>query len=1438
MRRLCFGLFVASFVLLCAAGSQAGLVAYYPMDDPGDPATLLDVVGANNGVVQGAAYTADAGGHTGLPGDYAIDFTSGNVRVPGGGFAGNAVDNNSMTFAFWQKAGYTPGSPPNSSAFWAEAPSAGGGQRGAQAHAPWSNRTIYWDTAGCCGGDTRLTTSGTDISDDNDWHHLAFVKAGVHKEIWVDGVRKASHDGATASLLPFTNLFIGSNRGGGDRFRGLIDDFAVWDRALSASEIQQLAAGTGAPTDFAGPAPDPGWVGRPVGGGGGHFDYDAGTGTLTVTADGQDIWGTYDRFYFVLPEDPGNPGQPLKTSGDFIARTRIVDMTEGVWPWQKSGLMARADLDGNSIHVMGVMTEANGVVQQWRDSKGGGSAPGGGAGGTPPGHDNYWLMFTRSGQTFNTYWAPDVGGAPGNWTSVPPTWASHTSPNMPQDVYLGVMMTAQSQVSHQTATTVFDNIEFIPASTLTVMGRSSGGSTWHFSSDPDFYDDPGGLAAPVTLAGGTQTGNATFPSDIVDDVFYVVVEANDTGTTPSFAGALIAPVGYVFDADNDGSQDPGETQFFSTEGAPYASGKPEWTAGGSLAGWRFLSQDADEVGPEGDPFPAGTEAIWYGASGGTVYLAAAVPQLIPGEWEPPTVQGSPVSSVTTESGITARVVRTDGMQLRNIDVAVDALTYLGPNVSGHYATSESPIPQLDIGNTGGVYPGSVAMLAPDHKTSGADGDDTAARFTAYVYIDPAWDMDPGPDFSYVRTFAVASADGFRLKVGDSTVLEFEGTRGMPGTPDLIPVNFPAPGYWPIELDWFNGTGYQRPVGGTIGGNGLIGWYHDRSGDDFGALRGWRNDLTTGTGSPAESEFYFPDNYAYGPWGNLENNFKVRWVGTIDIPATGNYNFRMDTDDRSAIFIDVDGDGVVDPAPGSNWAWTVTWNNVNLSAGAHKVEFWALEYGGGEWSRLQWQKPGDPGLSTVPADVFSWEYQLPVGVGANTPGSPAIPGAIPGGETAGDGALVQAALNSGVGSTTAAIQYFQSNPNGGTTEARARVNITDSGNAGTFGGDDDYPGAAPGTDYNNIAFRARALFYSPGNETYAFAVASDDSYRIDINGKTFGWYNGGRGQDGNNSNFVYVTFPEPGLYKFALYHHEGGSGAGIELSHKATGNLLVSSPDPEVEGFTTDLANRFYTFQTHASMRRVSTDLVGTAFVHIPALGMDIAPDHWVIEQGTHFEDVPGLLGAYYVRNGDWAPGTFLGYRHDLVPHGSQIFGADSPAQTNFNFPDNYGYGPWGNQEDNLHVIWTGTLTVPEEGDYSTATVNLTAGEHDFLFFANEGGGGEFADLLWLPPWDTTHDPNAPNTWDFIPADYFSFDFDLWETLFEGTGQIGDILNEGLFHRFSFDPDTEYTLRLTVDFFGDQIVIGPETFVFVPEPGTCLLLGGGLLMLVRRRRRRK
>jgi len=1044
-----------------------------------------------------------------------------------------------------------------------------------------------------------------------------------------------------------------------------------------------------------------------------------------------------------------------------------------------------------------------------------------------------------------------------------------------------------------------DNIEAesVDLTTLGVMGHSSGGSVWHFTSDPGFVDDPSGLVGSVSLPGGAPaSAQLAVPRSLTADPFYVVVEATDQGSPPAFAGTLMAPYGYVFDANQDGDQDPGEAQFFTTQGLG-PDNVVGWAGSAGLVPPSNFQFPADEVGAAGLPFPAGTERVWYGPVSGTAYFSAQVPPVIQGEWVPPTpleVTGTPEPSVSAEPGLTARVLRTDGVALRDIDTAMSAMNIFTPDGPGHYATSESVLSRLDLGDTAGSFPGYEAILSPHHNDVEGDGEDTAARFTGYLYI---------PSDNYVRTFAVASDDGYRLKIGETVVLEYPDDRGMPASPEVVTVSFPQAGYWPIEVDYYNGTSasglevssraggwwplewnptdfkilgdpsddlvvLQRPIpSATVGGDGLLGWYHDRSGDDFGPLRGWRNDLTTGTGSPAETEFNFPDNFAYGPWGNLEDNFKVRWVGTINIPTDGNYNFRMDTDDRSAIFIDVDGDGVVDPAPGGNWAWTVTWNNVPLSAGPHKVEFWALEYGGGEWSRLQWQKPGDPGLSNVPADVFTWE--VTTGVGANSAGSPLLSGAIAGAETAGDGALVQAVGearlpgNNAVDNTAEAIQYFQLDPDAGTIQARSRVNITDTSGTGTFGGDDRYPGLeAPGphggNGWDNVAFRTRALFYSPGNETYSFAVASDDGFRIDINGRTFGWLNGGRGQSGTNSNYLYVYFPEPGFYKFDLHHYEGGGGAGIELSHKTIGtqsdlNLLVASPDPEVEGYSIDLANRFYTFSTHARLSRYSTDLNGAAFAYVPALGLSIPPDHWALQAQAPpggGPPQPGLLAEYYDFSATyaWDAAHKVGERAVLT-------------SGDFNFGDNYAYGPWGNLENNFGVRYTGFLDVPVSGTYSFHMdsddvswifididgdgaleaapgndnwhvywdVDLAAGLHAVEFRSREFGGGESSRLSWIMPGDTA--------WQYIPAQYFvqnAYD-GAWLAMMYGSGQIGDMLDDALIQRFPYDPDTEYTLRLITSFFG-QTAIAELTTVFVPEPTTCLLLAGGLLLLVRRRRR--
>ena len=450
-------------------------------------------------------------------------------------------------------------------------------------------------------------------------------------------------------------------------------------------------------------------------------------------------------------------------------------------------------------------------------------------------------------------------------------------------------------------------------------------------------------------------------------------------------------------------------------------------------------------------------------------------------------------------------------------------------------------------------------------------------------------------------------------------------------------------------------------------------------------------------------------------------------------------------------------------------------------------------------------------------------------------------------------------------TAEAIEYFQLYPDDGTIQARTRINITDTAGTGTFGGDDRYPGLeAPGphggNGWDNIAFRARALFYSPGNETYSFAVASDDGFRLDINGKTFGWLNGGRGQSGTNSNYMYVYFPQPGLYKLELYHYEGGGGAGIEFSHKTIGtqadlNLLVGSPDPEVEGYSIDLANRFYTFTTHARLSRTGVDLNGAAFAYVPALDLSIPPDHWTLQAQAPAgggAPQPGLLAEYYDFSSSyaWDAAHKVGERTVLT-------------SGDFNFGNNYAYGPWGDLEDYFGVRYTGFLNIPVSGTYHFHMdsddvswifididgdgaleaapgnedwhvywdVDLAAGLHAVEFRSREFGGGESSRLSWIMPGDTA--------WQHIPAQYFvqnAYD-GAWLGMLYGTGQIGDMLNDALVRIFPWDPTTEYTLRLVTEFFG-QTAIAEITTVFIPEPTTSLLLGGGLLVLVRRRRRKK
>lgn len=146
-----------------------------------------------------------------------------------------------VAVSFWQKLS----SLSDSSAFWASSPSSSGNLRGFQAHVPWSDGNIYFDSAGCCTGETQRS-SGAAGALPGIWQHFVFQKNGPRKEVWRDGLLIVSGD--TADRLPtdFTRLTIGaepSGAGAGNATRGLIDEFAVFGDALTEAQITQLALG-------------------------------------------------------------------------------------------------------------------------------------------------------------------------------------------------------------------------------------------------------------------------------------------------------------------------------------------------------------------------------------------------------------------------------------------------------------------------------------------------------------------------------------------------------------------------------------------------------------------------------------------------------------------------------------------------------------------------------------------------------------------------------------------------------------------------------------------------------------------------------------------------------------------------------------------------------------------------------------------------------------------------------------------------------------------------------------------------------------------------------------------------------------------------------------------------------------------------------------------
>jgi hypothetical protein len=240
---------IAALALAWAVSVQtlrAELVAFYNFNDASAADVAVDSSGnENHGDIYEAVYTDDGGGHTGKPGDRALDFGLYNdgayvdlITAFDGAFE-SLVDNDQFTVSMWILG--SDEQPQPQWTFYA------GPNRQLGAHIPWSDSTIYFDVAGCCGANQRINKNEPDpLRWSGEWNHYVFLKAEEYTAIYQNG--ELWHDSGEDfkdPLFEISEFYIGSGPPGDQRsYSGLIDDFGIWNIALSAEDITKLFNGT------------------------------------------------------------------------------------------------------------------------------------------------------------------------------------------------------------------------------------------------------------------------------------------------------------------------------------------------------------------------------------------------------------------------------------------------------------------------------------------------------------------------------------------------------------------------------------------------------------------------------------------------------------------------------------------------------------------------------------------------------------------------------------------------------------------------------------------------------------------------------------------------------------------------------------------------------------------------------------------------------------------------------------------------------------------------------------------------------------------------------------------------------------------------------------------------------------------------------------------
>ncbi len=277
---------------------------------------------------------------------------------------------------------------------------------------------------------------------------------------------------------------------------------------------------------------------------------------------------------------------------------------------------------------------------------------------------------------------------------------------------------------------------------------------------------------------------------------------------------------------------------------------------------------------------------------------------------------------------------------------------------------------------------------------GGPADHFAVRLTGKISV-------PASGF---WTFNAGSDDGLRLFVNGSLVVNDDAAHSFrwrngsialqAGDHDIEVLFMERTGSQGLRLQWrAPGTTAYVAVPASA-------FWHSPTTEDDGEIGGLRAYWTTGVShasSLSHIDWTIYDSTTLVPnisWSHNANPFfpggptdwfAARIVGSINIPAGGDWTFRLGSDAGARLFID--GQLIVQDDADHNFRYRA--GTLSLAAGQHDIEVQYLERTGSQGLVLTWRGPGDLYESIVPPSaltpataVASGDQSGPPGAGIN------------------------------------------------------------------------------------------------------------------------------------------------------------------------------------------------------------------------------------------------------------------------------------------------------------------------------------------------------------------------------------------------------------------------------------------------------------------------